>query len=170
MTNLFVVTGVCQPGVPPNLTLPRFLNKPGTVVLLWLEFKRRGDYAPVSAAVSAECPEVILRCAPDAIWGSSSIMTSMLAAINVCLEDISVWDRLVFCSIQDAPCQRRLKTPQKCRSKIPQFRRSGRRGCVSVFRWPAAGPWDWRRCWRRDERLGADVLGHEFGMLAKPVA
>ena len=73
-------------------------------------------------------------------------------------------------AISRAWCQRRLKTPQKRRSKIPQFRRSRRRGRMSVFWWPAAGSCDWRRCWWRDECLGADMLRHKFGMLAEPVA
>ncbi len=103
MTNLFVITGVCQPGEQPNLNLARFFHTPETQVLLWLEFKRIEDYSLVSEAVKLTCPWAKLRCAPTAIWGSSSIMTSMLAAINVCLTEIDRWDRLVFCSIRDAP-------------------------------------------------------------------
>ncbi|MES0070597.1 transposase [Mesorhizobium sp. M0074] len=40
-------------------------------------------------------------------------------------------------------CQCRSNFPQKCRSKIPQFRRSDCRGGVSIFRWPAARPRWW---------------------------
>lgn len=37
-------------------------------------------------------------------------------------------------------CQCRAKLPQKRRSKIPQFGRSGHRGESGIFRWPATRP------------------------------
>ena len=58
------------------------------------------------------------------------------------------------------------RNPQFRRSKIPHFRRSGRRVGVAVFWWPTAPARVRRRCRRGDDCLGADVLGHEFGVLA----
>src|ERR1041384_5552839 len=70
----------------------------------------------------------------------------------------------------DKPCQRRSKNPQKRRSKIPQKLRSGERGGVAAFRWSTATPWRRGRCWWGDDRFGADVLRHEFGMLPEAIA
>ena len=70
-------------------------------------------------------------------------------------------------------CQRRVKIPQKCRSKIPHFYGSGDQpGSViicSVFcfrRSPAA----LRRRWRCDGSVCADMLGDEVSMATQPVA
>jgi hypothetical protein len=54
------------------------------------------------------------------------------------------------------------------RSKNPRFRQSGPRVDVAIFRRPAMPPRHWRRYRRGDDRFRADVLGHEFGMLAQP--
>ena len=76
-------------------------------------------------------------------------------------EDERAW--LVFL------CQRRVKSPQKCRSKFPRFHGSGDQPvlviCISVFgvgRPPAPL---WRRWWG-DWGVGADVLGDEVSMAA----
>ena len=63
-------------------------------------------------------------------------------------------------------CQCRPKSPQKRRSKIPHFRRSGHWAGVAILGRPTASAWVGRRCWRGDDRLRPDMLGHEFGMLA----
>ena len=65
-----------------------------------------------------------------------------------------------------AVCQCRPKSPQKRRSKIPHFRRSGHGAGVAILGRPTASAWVGRRCWWGDNRLRPDVLGHEFGMLA----
>jgi len=72
--------------------------------------------------------------------------------------------------ISKGRCQRRLKTPHNRRSKIPQFGRSGPRVGVTVFRRTAASAWQFDGHGRRDGGLGADVLRHQFGVLAKAVA
>jgi len=67
-------------------------------------------------------------------------------------------------------CQCRVKNPQKCRSKIPQFRGSGQLAGEDVFGW-APAPTGWivmGRVCRAD--FGAQMLGHELGMLAQAVA
>ena len=70
-----------------------------------------------------------------------------------------------------AMCQCRLKSPQKCRSKIPQFRGCGSTSGIGVLLlvpgWSAA---PFGRRGRRDGRVGADVFGDEVGVFAQPVA
>ena len=74
----------------------------------------------------------------------------------------------------DAPgavCQRRLKFPRKCRSKNPQFGRSGGAGGgLCVFRWPPAATRCGVKGWGRDGGFGAEVFRHQFGMLTQAVA
>lgn len=70
------------------------------------------------------------------------------------------------------PCQRRVKNPQKCRSKIPHLHGSGDQPvsviCDSVIGfWRPAAPL--RRRWRGDGCVGPDMLGDEVGMAAEPV-
>jgi hypothetical protein len=50
-------------------------------------------------------------------------------------------------------CQRRPNFPQKRRSKVPHFRRSGRRVGVAIFRRPTAPPGHWRGRRRSDDRF-----------------
>ena len=64
-------------------------------------------------------------------------------------------------------CQHRLNFPQKCRSKIPHLHGSGDQPgsviCRSVFGFwrPSAA---FRRRWRGDWGVGADMLGYEVGV------
>jgi hypothetical protein len=67
-------------------------------------------------------------------------------------------------------CQCRSNSPQIRRSKSPQFCRSEPRVDVAIFRRPTPPLRHWRRYRRGDYRSRADVLGHQFGMLAQPVA
>ncbi len=67
-------------------------------------------------------------------------------------------------------CQRRSNYLQKCRSKIPQFRRSGWRARVAIFRRATSAFMNWAGCWRGDNGFGADVLWHEFGVLSESIA
>ena len=68
-------------------------------------------------------------------------------------------------------CQRRLKFPQKCRSKIPQLDWSGGTGDVlGIFRWPSAAARRWGKVWGRDGGFGAEVFWDQLGVLAQAVA
>ena len=67
------------------------------------------------------------------------------------------------------PCQCRVNFPQKRRSKIPQFGRSACCGEGIDPRRSSAAAWLGLDRWR-DDGLGANMLGHELGMLTKAVA
>ena len=75
-----------------------------------------------------------------------------------------------YCStVMIRSCQCRVNFPQKCRSKIPQFGRSARRGELRIFRWSSA--WSRRRIDRRwrNRSFRPQVFRHEFGVLPQPV-
>jgi hypothetical protein len=101
--NLFIITGVCQPGEDLSYLLPRFLTHPENQILLWIDFKNLADYQRSADTLSDRCPQAVLRCAPRALWGSVSIVTSMLDAVATALQDFTGWHRIVFCSIRDVP-------------------------------------------------------------------
>src|SRR6056297_914398 len=69
-------------------------------------------------------------------------------------------------------CQRRVKIPQKCRSKIPHFYGSGDQPVsviiCSVFCFGRPASPFWRR-WRCDGGVCADMLGDEVSMATQPV-
>ena len=65
---------------------------------------------------------------------------------------------------------RRVNCPQKRRSKIPHFCRLRPQGLGTIFRRPSPRAGDGHRIGWRDERLGADMLGHQLGVLAQPIA
>ena len=66
-------------------------------------------------------------------------------------------------------CQRRVKNPQKCRSKFPHLHGSGDQPvsviCSSVFGVGRSPAPLWRRWWG-DWGVGADMLGDEVSMAA----
>jgi hypothetical protein len=69
--------------------------------------------------------------------------------------------------VRDPECQCRVNFPQKCRSKIPRFGRSERRG-GTIFGWAAAAPRG-RLSRRRDGRFRPQMLRHELGVLAQAI-
>jgi IS5 family transposase len=88
-------------------------------------------------------------------------------------KETSVWADKGYVSAARESCQRRVKFPQKCRSKFPHLLGSGDQpGSVigsSVSGLGRSSP-SLRRRRRSDGRIGPHVLGYEIGMTAQAVA
>jgi hypothetical protein len=85
----------------------------------------------------------------------------------------STYSAHVFSIAHDAMAARNSRknrnNHQNRQSKTPQFRRSGRRAGVAIFRRSASTLGDRCWSWRGDDGFGADVFRHEFGMLSESI-